>query len=173
MTPVRKYHLFTLLVLVLGFYLLLTEVTERWTTIWDEYTSLNDKRAKVLDPEAAHLRKQSLHEEIVTLRASLTASSGRVEQSEPGTIETIAESAKRSGIVLETLSPGKPAEGNVMSFTAEAAGQFHGIGKFINQIENSPIAMRLEKLDLQRESGHILKARLNLRATILSEKVKK
>lgn len=162
----------TIAVLILGVYLCMTEVTERWTNVWGEYTSLEEKRASILSPESALAKRRALQEEIVSLRSMLQNASGRVEQGESGTIESITEGARRSGVLLEALTPGGPADGNSIIFNAEARGAFHGIGKFINAIEKSPIAMRVERIDLSRETGRVLKARLTVKATILPEKEK-
>ncbi len=165
MTQVQKYRAYILLVLACSIYILSTEGWDRWCKVSQDWNSLGEKTSKVLSPEESEKRKLELRSELTTLRASLKVSSSGYDQSEAGLVELIGESATKQQIRIEALTPTKLEGGGGVALTIELLGSYHRIGSFLNNLENSPIALRLEKLEISREKVRILYAKMTLKAT--------
>jgi hypothetical protein len=173
MTPVQKYRVYIFIVLTGSLYILLTECWERWGNAYKDWTALSEKSSKIISPEEASKKKRELHSEVVALHASLLRNSKGLDQSESGLVEFVGESAKKEVIRIETLTPAKLEGGGALSVSLDILGSFHRIAAFLNTLENSPIAMKLEKLEITRGTGRILHVKMALKATFLKLSEKK
>ena len=167
MNPVQKYRLYIVIVVLGCLYILLTEGWDRWEKVIQEWRSLNEKTSTILTPEEISGRKLELHSELATLRASLIRNSQGCEQSEAGLVELIGETAKKEVVGIEALTPAKQEEGNGLTVALEIRGSFHGIAAFLNNLENSPIPLKLERLEMSHDTGRFLYVKMALKATFL------
>jgi hypothetical protein len=167
MTPVQKYRLYTVFVLIGSFYILLTEAWDRWSNTLQEATSLSEKTLRVMSPEEAARRKLELQSELVTLRSLVIKCSQGFDQSEAGLVELVGESAKKDGVKIEALTPTKLEEGGGITLSIELLGSFHRIGGFLNNLENAPVPLKLQRLEVGRDTGKILHVKMTLKAAFL------
>jgi len=167
MTPVQKYRAFTPIVLLVSGYLLLTEGWDRWANVVQELNALGEKSSRIMTPEELAKHKLELHLELVSLHASLSKSSQGFDQSETGFVELVGESAGKSGVMVKVLTPTKPEVESGLAVTIELLGSFHRIAGFLNTIENSPLAIRLDRLELERDTRTLLRVKMAMKATFL------
>ena len=173
MTQPQKYYLYVLSILMASVYILLTESWDRWSSVYQQYTALSEETSKIMNPEEASKRKLELSTELSTLRASLVSSSGGFDQSEAGLVELVGESAKRESIRIADVIPTELEGGAGVLLQIQLLGTYHRIVAFLNHLENSPIAVRLDKLEISRQSERVLHAKMALRATFLRLSVKR
>ncbi len=170
MTGKRKYHVYALGVLAIFAYLVLTEIADRWSTAWTEYSHLETKKNSMRDPESVVSYKRELQAEITQIRASYNALSGQLDQSETGVIDWVDQSAKLARVRVESLTPHKSQDSSTIAFTLDVVGEFHRIGQFVNHLEGGPIAMKVVKIDLSRDTRASLRAKLEIHATLVPRK---
>jgi hypothetical protein len=154
MTPLRKYQLLLAGTVVLFFWLLSTEVAERYIELWKTYTELEMKEGTASEPEALAAERSQLLVRQKWMKDLLRAQTGAFEQSRTGTLEFINVSATQATVRLESLVPMKVetrAHEQIMGFRLTCSGPVHRIGVFINQLEEGPFSLHLSKLDLSRE----------------------
>jgi Tfp pilus assembly protein PilO len=156
------------MVLLGSTYILLTEVWDRWYEAIHDVSAFYEKSSKVLTPEATESRRQSLQSELVALRSSLKVSTQGYDQSEAGLVELIGQSGKAEGLRIETLTPTKLESGSGVALTVELLGSFHRIAAFLNHLENSPLGVKVETLEIIREKGRVLHVKMTLKATFIS-----
>ena len=167
MTTVQKYRVYVLCVLIGSLYILLSEGWERWGGVLQQMTSLSQMSSKVMTPDEVLKRTLALHAELASLRTSVLQKSRGFDQSEAGLVELVGASAKKQQVKIETLTPSKSETGGGLMLSAELLGSFHRIAGFLNTLENSPVQVKIERLELTRDSRKALRAKLSLRATFL------
>ena len=167
MTPVQKYRVYTLIVLLGSAYVLFTEGWDRWASVVQEVNSLGEKNSRIMTPEEIARHKLELYSELVSLRASLSRSSQGFDQGEAGLVELVGESARKSGVKVEALTPTKPEGEAGLAVTIELLGSFHRIASFLNTIENSPLVIRLDRLEFERDTRRLLRVKMAMKATFL------
>ncbi len=157
MTLLRKYQLLLAGTVVLFFWILSTEVAERYSELWKAYTELEMKEGGASEPEALAAERSQLLVHQKRMKDLLRAQTGAFEQSRTGTLEFINASATQATVRLESLVPMKPetrAHEQVMGFKLSCSGPVHRIGVFINRLEEGPFSLRLTKLEVTREGAH-------------------
>jgi len=167
MTQLQKYRAYTLIVLLGTGYLLFTEGWDRWTSLAQEVIALGQKSSRIMTPEELAEHKLELHSELASLRTSLSRSSQGFDQSEAGLVELVGESARRSDVRVEALTPTKPEGGGGLVMTIELSGSFHRIAAFLNTIESAPLPVRLDRLELERDTRTMLRVKMAMKATFL------
>lgn len=170
----RKYHLYSLGVVVAGLFLIVTEVSDRWLALGEDYQMLKDKQSKVMDPASAQMRKKELLAELAGLQEDLKRNAGNTEQSETGLLELIDNCAKANGIRVEAIAPqrsGTGSDSTTAHFSLEASGAYHRLATFLNALETGPIAVRVTGMDLteSQERGKALTLRIDASATFVRE----
>jgi len=151
MSPTTKYQLLTVLTVVMFFYLLLTEVTGRWSEIGRLHNELTQRQQTVLNPEELAEKKLRLAERKKSLTSLLTRDSGTFEQSQTGVFEFLNASARKTGVRFESLVPAETeSSGEIqeIGFKLSMTSSFHRIGAFVNEVESGAMTVRLQRLDM-------------------------
>ena len=170
MTIIQKYRLSTLGVAIVAVYLCGTEVADRWEGSWDAYRSLSAKETKLANPENVVERRRQLQAEVVSLRATSASSLGEIERSENGVIAWIGQCARKTGLRIASLVPRSEGSSSTTEIQMTVGGRYHDIGRMVNMLEQGPVVIRVQKLELSKASSLSLSAKLVLRAAIGAKK---
>ncbi len=155
----RKYQWMTVGMVALFLYLSATEIVDRWGETFQIYGELQAKELQ--SPENLVARKLELQARQHALAARFIKDAGRFEQSETGVVEFLNAAGRETGVTFESLTPvaaDRAGRMQEVSFSIRAVADFHGIGRFINQLETGPMMVRMKSLDLsaaQKTSSRI------------------
>jgi Tfp pilus assembly protein PilO len=175
MTERRKYQLMILGTALLFAYVLLTEVADRWKNTYVLFTSYQEKKQAVLNPEKLAEKKMNLLSRKRELGSLLTGGGRSFDQSETGVFEYVNANAKETGIRFESLIP-IPSEraGQIkeIGFKINCAANYHQIGRFINAAETGAMLVRINKIALSSQSSGspLLQVNIEGAAYILSQR---
>ena len=165
MSERRKYHLSTGVVLLLGFYVFMTEVLGRWT---DTYQTVNELRAKevaILEPDQIAQKKLRLVAEKTAVLGRISLASKVYDQNETGVFEFLSAAAKESNMRFESLIPAESesnGEFRQIGFRITTRAGFHRIGKFVNQVEMGILNVRLERIELTADDPYSAQLEVNV-----------
>ena len=157
MTELRRYQLFTFAVLLIGAYVLATEVLGRWGDTYRMMMETSEKQVGVLKPEEIAEKKLKLlaEESVVTGKLSLAAK--LYDQNETGVFEFLSSAAKDNGIMFRSLVPSQSDDkGDIrqIGFKVETRAGFHQMGSFLNRIETGACALKVEAIQLTSENPY-------------------
>lgn len=155
MSSAIKYQLIASAMFLVFLFLLGTEVPDRWGAALHSSDEVRKKEEIVLDPEALAEKRLDLLSRKRSLVALVTKESGDYEQSQTGVFEFLNAGATDAGIQFETLTPMEPdSSGQIklVPFRLAFSGTYAGVGGFLGAIEQGPIAIRINKLELASKS---------------------
>ncbi len=167
MTQAKKYRLLTAAILLAFLYLGGTEVVDRWSAVWSQYRETASRQE--ISPENLALKRLELRAREQEIMAALTRDAGRYEQSQTGVFEYLNACARSSGVKIETIVPTEsPSTGRLREsgFKLGIHDNYHGIGRFVNAIENGAMRARIQKIEIQKQQGQKLDATLEGRITL-------
>lgn len=147
----RPYLVLTGLAVFLFFYLILTEVANRYLATWNLYLGLAQKKSMVMTPAELDREKGQLAAERDSLLSRILALQQSYQENEVGVVECVTDKSKLSRIILRSFSPGKTrslGQFREFMFHLSVQGRFDRIGLFINALESSTIRFNLTKARL-------------------------
>jgi hypothetical protein len=155
MTPLRKYQLLLGASITLFVYLA-TEVIDRYSELWSLYGELQVRQESAREPEVLEAERLKLQDRQQKLRASLRLRSGNYDQSRTGAVEFVNALATRAMVRVESLAPSRPdtiGQNQAMAFRLSLVAPFHRTGLFLNQLENGPFSLRINRLEVARDGA--------------------
>lgn len=172
MSTSQKYQALTALAVVLGILFTATEVRTRAGRILNLVSEIRSKEE--VTTESLTQEEFALKARESQLTSVLSGEHGAYEESETGVIEFLHESARNSGVQVESLVPSavqvQSSKLKEIGITVKLSGGFHSVGVFLNRVENGPFTIRARKLGLSQDgsASRSLKAVLEATTVILS-----
>ncbi|MBI5216810.1 MAG: type 4a pilus biogenesis protein PilO [Ignavibacteriae bacterium] len=148
----KKYRFFIGATLLCFLYLLTTEVTTRWESIFQVYQNYLDHEKTIFTIDELQLRKQNLLARKNALLGSLREGSNNYERNQTGLLLYLGDKAAWAGIRFESIIPQESKEASELKeigFALRFAGDFHQTGKFINKVESGELHVKIKKLVLE------------------------
>jgi Tfp pilus assembly protein PilO len=172
----QKYRIIIAAVVVVFFYLLFTEVGDRWSEMIRSYREISAKEEGIFNPDDLIQRKTDLVAKKKMLTARIKKSNEGFEQSQIGIVRLIQIRAKESNVMLRVLAPletrtvGQMIE---LGFTIEILGSYHKIGSYCNSLETGPMPVKIVKIEAmsQKPGSPVLSASLQAKAYIFPKNV--
>jgi hypothetical protein len=174
----KKYQILIVGILLLGIYVLVTEIADRWGITFRHYNELSDAGSQVLSPEELVQKKKELIIQKNVLTMQLTDGRGQYEQNQIGVIKLLHASAREANLFLRSLTPldCKPY-GQLIehAFRIELVGTYHSLGTYINALETGPIPIQIFKMDMTSQSPGASAIFINIegKAFVLSKETDK
>jgi hypothetical protein len=156
MTALRKYQLLLGATVALFVYLVATEVVDRYSGLWSLYGELQVIQESAREPQVLEAEQVKLQDRQRKLKESLRLRSGNYEQSRTGAVEFVSALATRTGVRVESLAPSRPdtiGQNEAMAFKLSLVAPFHRTGLFLNQMENGPFSLSINRLEMSREGA--------------------
>ena len=162
----RKYFSLTIAVIMVFFYLLITEIYDRYSNTWNLYQAIGEKQATVLDPALLQHRKKVLTAERDSLSSKILNERSAYQQNGIGVIQCVSENARKNQVSIESFVPqshqpqadnkadehafpkGQAGQFEEFDFGISVKAGFNKIGMFINGIENETIPIDITKVQM-------------------------
>ena len=151
MTELRRYQLLTLAVLLIGAYVLATEVLGRWADTYQMIIETSEKKEGILAPEEIAERRLKLLAEKWAVTGRLSLAAKLYDQNVTGVFEFLSNAAKDNGIKFRSLVPSQSddkGEIRQIGFKIVTRAGFHQMGAFLNRIETGELNVRVETIEL-------------------------
>ena len=148
--PGLIYYLLTLGIILLGCYLLVTEIFDRWMGVITEYEEITRKEESFSKPEALAEEKALLLKRKAALASSLSRGENSFEPNQTGVVEYLNECSKEARVPIESLTPNELQSNDFikeMGFKITGRGRYHELGRLLNAIETGQFLVRLRKVE--------------------------
>ncbi len=175
MTPKKKYQLIIAGMLLFFFYLLSTEITDRWKQSWDSYQDWQSKNEVTPDANTLHQQKMGYEARSMLLKVQLGQNSP--EKIDQFTfLKSLHATAKASGVQIQALLPSEIKSKDTVASLAlkvEILAHYHDIGRFVNILETAGIPFAVTKLEMTagQASNSMLEALIEGNVLLPVEKV--
>lgn len=131
-------------------------VCGRWAETLERYKELSTRGALSASPESLAVRRSRLTLKANALRLELDNAAGAYGRTFAGLLAEVSRAAGGAKVKLKSVTPleekGKSASA-AQAFKIECRGEYHGIGLFVNRIENSPFDIHVNRVAINRGVG--------------------
>ncbi len=150
MTPKKKYQFIIAGMLLFFFYLLATEITDRWQQSLEYYQDWRSKNEVTPDANTLHQQKTGYEAELTLLKKDLGQDhSGKIDQF--AFLKSLHITARTSGVRIQALSPSEIQSKDTvtsMALKVDVLAHYHDLGRFVNALETGRIPLAVIKLEM-------------------------
>ncbi len=172
----QKYRMIIAAIALVFFYLLFTEVGDRWSEMFRSYRETSAKEEGILNPDDLTQRKMALTAKKRMLTAKIKKSNEGFEQNQIGVVRLMQTRAKENRVMLRALAPLETRTVGQMieqGFSLEVLGAYHTIGSYCNALETGPIPIKILKFEAssQKPGSPVLNASIQAKAYVFPKSI--